>query len=125
MADDKQESVIDMDTPAQEKENKPAETVKVEEKETTQKAKPAIQINVPLNTLIMVCAIASIAIALLASFFLIVGASMTLVNVFRCINLFALCATIALYLVDYIKNKNFSVNPAFICMVLAIIVAVF
>ena len=120
MADEKQESVIDMDVPAQETQKE--EPKKAEEKKTEQKQKQAIQINVSFNTLILIFAIVSIALALFSGFFRIVGAGAVVYSVFKCLNLIALCATMAFYLVDFIKNKNFSVNPAFICMILAIFV---
>ena len=129
MAEDKQESVLDLDTQTTDAQNEAKAEVKSETKnqaktETAAK-KPAIQVNVPLTMIVMICAIASIVLAFITNFVIIVGGSFAFVTVCRCINYIALCATVVLYLIDYLKNKNFSVNPAFICVILAIIVAAF
>jgi len=125
MAEDKQEDVVEMDA----KEAAPKEEIKVEEKKTEAKEtaakKPAIQVNVPLNTIVVVCAIATIALAFLTQFFILVGCGFTFITICRCFKYILACATVVLYLLDYLKNKNFAVNPAFICVLLSIFVATF
>ncbi|MBQ7602529.1 MAG: hypothetical protein IJU58_00040 [Clostridia bacterium] len=125
MAEDKQEDVIDMDA----KEAAPKEEAKQEEKNAevkqTEAKKPAIQVNVPLNILVVVCAIATIVVAFLTQFFLVVGCGFTFITICRCFKYILACATVVMYVFDYLKNKNFAVNPSFICVLLAIFVATF
>lgn len=121
MAEKEQESVLDMD----EKETAPKAESQKETKAEAKEKKPAVQINVPFSTIVMICAIATIVIAFLTQFIIIVGGSFGFVTVCRCFKYIAMCATVVLYLVDYLKNKNFNFNPEFICIILSIVVATF
>ena len=129
MAEEKQEDVVDMDATKAAPQTEEKAEVKSEEKKAevkqTEAKKPAIQVNVPLNILAVVCAIVTIVVAFLTQFFIVVGCGFTFITICRCFKYILACATVLLYIFDYLKNKNFAVNPAFICVLLAIFVATF
>ena len=77
---------------------------------------------VTLCTLVVILAIASMCLTFLTDFLGLFVGNYTVYCIFRCINLVVLAGAISCYLIDYFKSKTFSVNPAFICVVLAILV---
>lgn len=122
MADEKKESVLDMTTDVK-KETKveSAEAKPAEAKPAKTETQSTVRINLSLNTIVMILSIATLVLALLTAFIACIVSNYTVVAVFRCISIIAMGGTLVTYLVDFIKNKSFSFNPTFVCMVLAIL----
>ena len=108
MADENNESVLDM---------KETET----KTEKAQKSEKTINVSMQLSTLVLLLGIVCIFLRLFTLFLAVVGAG-TVVTVFMCINILAVIATLALYVVDALKYKNFAMNATFIIMIAAVLI---
>ncbi len=124
MADENKESILDTTTDNGTATKTEAVATNVNEQKPVKAEKTSnVKVNITLNMIVMILSIATLVLAVLTAFIACVSSAdaSTVVRVFMCITYVALAGTLVVYLVDYLKNKSFSFNPAFIVMLLAVV----